>query len=199
MSRPDVVAVCGSRREGSYTRRALRIALDAAREAGARTELLDLRTIDLPPFDPDAEEGDRVTAFKRRVREADAVILGSPVYHGSYSATLKDALDYCGKDEFTDTTVGLLATAGGGSYASTLDHLRTVVRSVHGWTVPTQVGIGGAYDAFDGDEIPDPDLEARVRELGREVVANAAVEPAARTEAAAAVESEGESAVECDD
>jgi len=193
MTRPEVVAVCGSRREGSYTRRALRIALDAAAEAGAETTMLDLRTVDLPPFDPDAAEGEAVVAFKRRVRAADAVILGSPVYHGSYSATLKDALDYCGKEEFADATVGLLATAGGGSYASTFDHLRTVVRSVHGWTVPTQVGIRGAYDKFDGDRVTEPGLEDRIRQLGREVAANADVEPAARRERGVAA------AAECDD
>ncbi|QPV61651.1 NAD(P)H-dependent oxidoreductase [Halosimplex litoreum] len=193
MTRPDVVAVCGSRREGSYTRRALRIALDAAAESGADTELLDLRTLDLPPFDPDADEGEAVVAFKRRVRAADAVILGSPVYHGSYSATLKDALDYCGKEEFADATVGLLATAGGGSYASTFDHLRTVVRSVHGWTVPTQVGIRGAHDKFDGDRVVEPGLEDRIRRLGREVAANADVEPAARRQRGVAA------AADCDD
>ena len=194
MTRPDVVAVCGSRREGSYTRRALRIALDAASETGARTELRNLRTVDLPPFDPDAEEGEAVREFKRRVRAADAVLLGSPVYHGSYSATLKDALDYCGKDEFTDTTVGLLATAGGGSYASTLDHLRVVIRSVHGWTVPTQVGVRNAYDKFDGAEITELGLEDRVRELGREVAANASVKPSAppETPAECDVELDGE-------
>ena len=178
MRRPDVVAVCGSRRDGSYTRRALRIALDAAADGGAGTELLDLREIDLPPFDPDAPEGEAVTDFKRRVREADGVVLGSPVYHGSYSATLKDALDYCGKDEFEDTTVGLLAVAGGGSYATTLDHLRVVVRTVHGNAVSHQVGIRGASGKFAGDDLTDDALDERVRELGREVTRYAAVEPA---------------------
>jgi len=55
MERPLVVAVCGSRREGSYTRKALEIALDGAEAAGAETELIDLRTADVggrPPLRP---------------------------------------------------------------------------------------------------------------------------------------------------
>jgi NAD(P)H-dependent FMN reductase len=183
MDSPHVVAISGSRRSGSYTRRSLRLALEAAADAGARTDLLDLRERDLPPFDPDADEPDRVRALKRRVREADGVLLGTPVYHGSYASTLKDALDYCGREEFRDTTVGLLAVAGGGSYASTLDHLRVVVRTVHGWTVPHQVGIRNASDYFEGEKLVDEGLARRVRRLGREVTANADVEPAARTEA----------------
>ena len=177
MTYPDVVAISGSRRKGSYTRRALEIALDAAAEAGATTELLDLREIDLPPFDPDADDTEKVQSFKRRVEQADGILLGTPVYHGSYAATLKDALDHCGSDQFEDATVGLLATAGGGSYASTLDHLRVVVRTIHGRSIPEQVGIRGAYDKFDGDELTDDDLEERVRTLGREVARWAAVDP----------------------
>jgi NAD(P)H-dependent FMN reductase len=182
MTEPRVVAVNGSRREGSYTRRGLSIALAAAAD-GAATELLDLRTVDLPPFDPDVAEPERVQEFKRTVRDADGVLLGTPVYHGSFSATLKDALDWCGRDEFRDTTVGLLATAGGGSYASTLDHLRVVIRTIHGWTVPHQVGIRNARDKFDGDQLRDEALADRVRKLGRQVVDNADVRPEARSSA----------------
>ena len=39
----DVVALCGSLADDSGTRTALRSALDAAGEAGARTTLVDLR------------------------------------------------------------------------------------------------------------------------------------------------------------
>ena len=181
---PTVVAVCGSLREESYTRTALRYALRAAEEAGAETTLLDLREYDLPVFDPDTDEQGEGEEATRIVRETDAVVLGTPVYHGSYSGALKNFHDYCSFEEYEDTTVGLLATAGGGSYGSTLDHLRITVRGVHGWILPHQVGIRKAYDAFaddpdgiDGRRFVDPDLENRVEKLGRQLAEYAFIEP----------------------
>ena len=185
MSRtPTVLAVSGSLREESYTRTALGYVLAAAADAGADVELLDLREYDLPVYDPDADEQGDEVAVKRLVREADAVALGTPVYHGSYSGGLKNVHDYCGWDEYEDTTVGLLATAGGGSYGSTLEHLRITVRGVHGWVLPHQVGIRNASDRFvddpdaiDGRAFRDDDLRERVETLGRELVRYAFIDP----------------------
>lgn len=175
---PSVVALCGSLREESTTRLALEHVLDAAAEVGARTELIDLREWDLPLFDPDDRDRGDAERLRRVVGDADAVLMGTPVYHGMVSSALKSAFDYLGRDEFDDTTVGLLATAGGGSYAPTLEHLRTGVRTVHGWALPHEVGIRGASDAFDADgEFVDSDLEERVRKLGRMAAENAFVEP----------------------
>jgi azobenzene reductase len=179
-----VLAVSGSLRDESYTRTALEYVLDSAEEAGAETRLLDLREYDLPVYDPDVDDQGDGEAVKRLVREADAVALGSPVYHGSYSGALKNLHDYCGFEEFEDTTVGLLATAGGGSYGSTLDHLRITVRGVHGWVLPHQVGIRGASSEFeldseavDGRAFVDEKLEDRTRKLGRMLVEYAHIEP----------------------
>ncbi len=181
---PTVLAVSGSLREESYTRTALRYVLAAAAEAGADTALLDLREYDLPVYDPDADEQGDEIEVKRRVRAADAVALGTPVYHGSYSGALKNFHDYCGWDEYEDTTVGLLATAGGGSYGPTLEHLRSTVRGVHGWTLPNQVGIRNASDEFvadsdaiDGRAFRDPALEERVETLGEKLVEYAFIDP----------------------
>jgi len=165
-----VVAVSGSRREGSYTRKALPYALDAAAEAGAETDLIDLRTADLPLYDPDRDGQGASASLKRRVREADGVVLGSPVYHGSYSSAFRNFHDYCGFDEYEDTAVGLLVVAGGGTVASTLDHMRVTVRGVHGHVVPHQVGIRNASDRFDGEEFVHEGLRERTETLGREVV-----------------------------
>lgn len=177
---PLVVIVSGSRREGSYTRTALRHVRDAAAAAGAETDFIDLGDVDLPLYHPDLddEEQGEAAELKARVRAADGVVLGTPVYHSSYSSTFKNFHDYCGFDEFEDTVVGLLAVAGGGSYSSTLDHMRITVRGVHGLVIPHQVGIRGAYDAFDDNgEFADSDLEERVRELGREVTTYARALP----------------------
>jgi len=150
---PHVVAVCGSRRAGSYTRAGLRYALAGAAAAGAETELLDLGDpeLEFPLFHPDrdaATAGD-VADGLQLVRRADGLLLGSPVYHGSYSSAFRSFHDWCSFDEYEDTAVGLLATAGGGSYASTLDHMRSTVRGVHGWVVPHQVGIRNAASRFE--------------------------------------------------
>ena len=183
---PSVVAVSGSLRDESYTRTALKYVLRAAADAGAETTLLDLREYDLPVYDPDRDledQGDAAEAT-RLVREADAVALGTPVYHGSFSGALKNFHDYCGFDEYEETTVGLLATAGGGSYGSTLDHLRITVRGVHGWVLPHQVGLrdgSGKFEAdpeaIDGRRFRDPGLQDRVEKLGRNLVEYAFIDP----------------------
>ncbi|WP_458207224.1 NADPH-dependent FMN reductase [Haladaptatus sp. NG-SE-30] len=174
---PNVVAVCGSMRDGSHTRTALTHVLNAAADAGAKTELIDLREYDLPIFDPDEDEPEDAVEIKRKIREADSVILGSPVYHGSYTSAFRNVHDYCSFDEFEETTVGLLAVAGGGTYSSTLDHMRITVRGVHGWVLPHQVGIRRAYDQFEDGEFVDEDLEERTRKLGRQAVEYAFITP----------------------
>ncbi|WP_144904989.1 NADPH-dependent FMN reductase [Halobellus captivus] len=168
-----VVAVSGSRRERSYTKKSLQVVLDAVDGGDVRTELIDLGTADLPLYHPDIDEQGDSADLKKRVRDAEAVLLGSPVYHDSYSSTFRNFHDYCSKDEFEDTAVGLVATAGGGSYGATLEHMRSTVRGVHGHTVPEQVGIRRASRKYDGDTLTDEGIRARLEELGAAVVGEA--------------------------
>jgi NAD(P)H-dependent FMN reductase len=177
MSRPHVAAVCGSLREGSYTRLALDHALDAAADTGATTDHIDLRTLDLPVYNGDDNDAGDAADLRRRIREADSVILGSPMYHGSYSSTLKNALDYCGFDEFENTTVGLLAVSGGSFTTPTLNHLRSVCRALNAWVLPHQAAIPQARTKFDNSEFVDRDVAERVETLGQRTVEYASIEP----------------------
>ncbi|WP_267640208.1 NADPH-dependent FMN reductase [Haloarchaeobius amylolyticus] len=172
-----VIAICGSLRDGSYTRKALRYVLDSAEDRGASTELVDLREYDLPVYDADADDVGDAERLAATVRDADAVVLGTPMYHGSYSSPLKTALDYCGFDEFEDKTVGLLAVAGGSFPVTALEHLRSVCRALNAWVIPHQAVIPSAHSAFAEDELLDEGLERRVRTLGERAVQYANIEP----------------------
>lgn len=173
--KPHVVAVSGSLADDSGTRTALRRALSGARSRGATAELIDLREYELPTFDSD--DGDRGDAskLKRKLREADAVLLGTPMYHGSYSSPLKTALDYSGFEEFEGKTVGLVAVSGGGFPTPALEHLRSVVRALNAWTVPLEVGVPSSHETFEDGGVADGELRDRLEELGTEVVRYAGV------------------------
>lgn len=172
-----VVGICGSLRDESVSRISLERALDAAAAQGADTDLLDLRELDLPIYDPDGDDPADADALCERVRRADAVLLGTPMYHGSYSSPLKTALDYCGFDEFEDKTVGLLAVAGGSFPITALDHLRSVLRALDAWVLPYQAAVPNASSRVADGEFTDADLEERVATLGKRVVQYANIEP----------------------
>ncbi|MDQ2051335.1 NAD(P)H-dependent oxidoreductase [Natronolimnohabitans sp. A-GB9] len=174
-----VVAVCGSLRDASTTHIALERALEAADRAGAETELLDLRTFELPIFDADRDRENAGDAeeLAARLRAADSILLGSPMYHGSYSSPLKTALDYCGFDEFQDKTVGLLAVSGGAFPVTALEHMRSVCRALNAWVIPHEAAIANSHSAFAEGEFVDDDLEKRIATLGRRAVQYATIEP----------------------
>jgi NAD(P)H-dependent FMN reductase len=174
---PHVVAVCGSLRNGSHTRTALGHALDAAADRGASTTLLDLREYDLPVYDPNADDAGDGERLRRDIRGAESVVLGSPMYHGSYSAAMKNALDYCGFDEFEKTTVGLLGVSGGKFPITTLEHLRSVCRALNAWVLPHQAAIPTASSQFADGEFVDEGVADRVGTLGERVVEYARIEP----------------------
>jgi NAD(P)H-dependent FMN reductase len=177
MARPHVVAVAGSLREESHTRRALEEALVGVEEADGRGDLLDLREYDLPVLNPDDDPSESVERFTVRIREADAVLLGTPMYHGSYSGVLKNALDHCGFDEFETKTVGLLAVSGGAFPITALEHLRSVCRALNAWVLPHQAAVPRAHSAFDEEGLTDEGNRERVRILGERAVRYANIEP----------------------
>jgi NAD(P)H-dependent FMN reductase len=175
-SETHVVALCGSLRDESGTRAALGTALGAAKAADATTTLIDLRTYDLPLMDSDGAPPADAESIRETLRDADAILLGTPMYHGSYSSPLKTALDYCGFEEFEDKTVGLLAVSGGGFPTPALEHLRSVCRALNAWTLLLEVGIPNAHSSFADGELTDPTTAERVRRLGEHLVLFAGVE-----------------------
>jgi NAD(P)H-dependent FMN reductase len=169
----QIVGLAGSLRAGSATQMAVQCALLGAEKVGARVQLLNLGSYDLPFLGREKEPAARtaVERFLRDLRAADGIILGSPELHGSLSGVLKNALDLTNRDSFEGKMLGLIGVAGGRMGASeTLSHLRAIGRSLHAWVVPAQVSIGAADKAFDsGGEPVDEEVRDRLQSVGRQV------------------------------
>lgn len=171
--RVRIVAICGSLRADSYTRMTLQVALRAARETGAETQLIDLRDYDLPFCNGDKQTPPTpdLARLRNDVRGAHGIILGTPEYHGSLSGVLKNALDLMGFDEFEGKMIGLVSVSGGAlGGVEALNALRTVGRALHAWVLPAQAVVPQVWKAFDADGTPrDEALERRLLDLGRSV------------------------------
>lgn len=163
-----ILGVSGSMREHSRSRRALALVLEAARERGAETRMLDLHAADLPMYRPDeTAEVDAMRPVGESVNWADAYILASPDYHGSMSGAMKNFLDYFWT-EFAGKLFGYLC-ASHEKGLTVMDQMRTAVRQCYGWSLPYGVAIHGDED-FDAEgNVSKPAVERRLRMLARDV------------------------------
>jgi FMN reductase len=173
-----IVGLGGSLAKTSRSRAALRVALAGAADAGAETELLDLRELDLPMYDPDDEQAG--TAAARLIEScysADGMLWSSPMYQGTISGAFKNALDWLhvlGTREpafLHDTVVGLISAAGGTHALQAINTMEFSTRALRAWAVPYVVPVGAAWRVFDGSgHIQDDTVELQLRTLGAEVV-----------------------------
>lgn len=168
-----VVGICGSLRNGSYTRKIVKLALEGAAELGSQVDLVDLREYELP-FCKEGDNGSEfspdVQTFRSLVTSADGIILGTPEYHGSFSGVLKNALDLMGFEEFEGKMLGLVSVSRGQMGGlNALNSLRTIGRALHAWVIPEQVSIPRVATEFDGGSLKDRKLAERVMDVGRQV------------------------------
>ena len=155
---PLVVGIGGTIGGVSSTERALRIALDSAAREGFRTRMFGGADMaQLPLYDPKASSRtDAEREFVETVRQASALIIASPGYHGSISGVVKNALDLLeetsGDDRpyLADMPVGLIATAyGWQATGSTIAALRSIVHALRGWPTPFAAAINTQITKFD--------------------------------------------------
>jgi FMN reductase len=173
-----IVGIGGSLAAHSVSGAALRRALEGAEEVGAQTLMLDARELDLPFFRPDVET---VPASAARLLEesyeADGLIWSSPMYNGTVSGAVKNALDWLhllGDREppyLTDKVIGLVSTAGGTQGLQVVNTMEYVVRSLRAWAVPLVVPMSGVPQSWNGEGVPfDERIGNQLRTLGTEVV-----------------------------
>jgi FMN reductase len=154
---PLVVGLGGTLRSNSSTERALRHCLEAVERQGGRTKLYCGADIELPMYNPhDPARTREAVQLIEALREADAVIVSSPGYHGGVSGLVKNALDYI-EDMRADSRVyldnkpwGCISCAYGWQAAvGTLNQLRGIGHALRAWPTPLGVAINSADQIWD--------------------------------------------------
>jgi len=166
-----VVALCGSLRADSHSRKALAVAMEGVKKGGAEVILADLSVLPLFDGGPASREHPESVRFKEMVKGADGLLIVTPVYHDSYSGVLKNALDLL-MDEAVDLVAAVAAVAGGRvGQGQALEHLRAVLREMSIWVLPRQVLIPESSRAFEENGLPkDREVSTRLLSLGVELV-----------------------------
>ncbi len=126
-----VLLVAGSPSERSRSAALLAAVQQRLRERVVRTDRLALRTLDAEALlQADVGHPDVVEAA-RRVAEAGAIVVATPVYKAAYSGVLKVFLDVLPQSAFKGKTVLPLATGGSPHHMLALDYaLRPVLQSL---------------------------------------------------------------------
>ncbi len=169
MGKTRILAVSGSMRDPCHTIVLARIAMEAAAEAGAEVQLLDLREVGLPMYEAhlDYDDHDAVKRVVETARWADGYLVGSPEYHGSMSGALKNWFDHL-YHEISGKLFGFFAATGGSQGVSAVEHMRAAAHYCHAWTLPYHTS---ARDAeFDNnDRLTSEKVIDRLHRIGRDV------------------------------
>ena len=166
----NILAVCGSTHRESNSLKILDLLSQAAREAGAEVDVLDLLATPLPLFRTDQtyEHDEIVSQVRQLCQQADAFLLVSPEYHGCMSGWMKNFFDFH-YHEFAGKLFALAASTGGSLGVSCLTQMRVAVQHCHGWSLPYQAAAREADFAASG-ELSNHAVVERLKRMGRDTV-----------------------------
>jgi NAD(P)H-dependent FMN reductase len=148
--------IVGSTRPGRITLRIAKWVVASAEEMpDVEVELVDLADYNMPFLDeaisprynPNRTPNPEAKRWLDKLAQADAFVIVTPEYNRSYSAVLKNAIDYVDfqMERKPVALVGHGATGG----AQAIAHLRGVLPGIHAATVPAATFIMRATDIFD--------------------------------------------------
>src|SRR6218665_1795615 len=153
----------GSTRQQSLNRRLARASATIARDAGASVTLLELSDFDIPLYHADLPNTPAdVIRLKEVLWQHPAWIICSPDYNGSYTALLKNTIDWAscpvpahpdrqdGIKPLRGKVVGLLsASPGAMGGRRSQSHLASLLINLECWLAPKAFALGQANSAFD--------------------------------------------------
>ena len=162
-----LLVFAGSTRKASFNRQLATAAADMARASGAEVMHIELADFDVPIYNADLEAQGTpadVMKLKQIMFEHPAWLICSPEYNGSYTALLKNTIDWVsspvksdpawkdGFKSFTGKVVGVLsASPGAMGGLRSQSHLVPLLINMQCWVAPKAFALGKAADAFDAN------------------------------------------------
>jgi NAD(P)H-dependent FMN reductase len=157
MNTPKIKVILGSTREGRAGENVAKWVMKSLEaETSAQLSLLDLKDYPLPFFadaiPPLMRQGKHplpeVQKWIDQIDDADGFIIITPEYNHSFTAVLKNALDYPCR-EWHDKSVGFVSYGAASGGIRAVEQLRQVVGELHMYDVRDQVSIPMIWAAFD--------------------------------------------------
>ncbi len=184
MTKPKILAFAGSTRLQSFNKKLVEIAAEGARVAGGEVTVIDLRDFPMPLYDGDLEESAGIPEHARRFKSIlaahDGLLIASPEYNSSFSAVLKNAIDWATRPlpgeaslaTFSGKIAALMSTSPGAlGGLRGLAALRSVLENIQVMVLPDQIAIGKAHEAFTSEaQLKDAKQQAWVQKIASSLV-----------------------------
>ena len=162
-----ILVFAGSTRRNSFNRRLASAAAKMASATDAEVTHIELADFDIPLYNADLEAQGTppdVIHLKQLMFDHPGWIVCSPEYNGSYTALLKNTIDWAsspvkgdahwasGTKPFAGKVVGLLsASPGAFGGLRGIGHLQPLLLNLQCWVAPKNFCLGKAGEAFDAD------------------------------------------------
>src|SRR5216117_3906365 len=166
---PKHLVISTSGNPDSNSRRMGRAAIAHLQKKKVDCDWIDIREMDLPLCD--AHECYGMPGSKKlsaAIESADGILIAAPVYNYDVAAATKNMIELTGS-VWEDKIVGFLCAAGGeASYMSVMAYANSLMLDFRCVIIPRFVF--ATSEGFDGDNIADKKVTARVEQVAKDLV-----------------------------
>jgi NAD(P)H-dependent FMN reductase len=166
----SIPVILGTPREGRLSEHVANLLVEeVGKREGVQTQLIDVRSLRLPPTD--AGEAIKDPQFAETMMYADGLVLVAPEYNHGYPGMLKHALDTNLK-EYIHKPVGLCGvSAGGFGGTRVIENLLPVMRELGLVTIFWDVNVSSVQKVFDASgRLQDPSYVRRIDKFLTELI-----------------------------
>jgi NAD(P)H-dependent FMN reductase len=158
-----ILFLAGSARAASLNKQLAKLASEIAAAQGASVTFIDLKDFEMPLYNADLETEHGIPENAKKLKQIfvdhDGFFIASPEYNSSFSALLKNTLDWLSRPHMDNEApliayqgkVAALGAVSPGALGGIrgLVPLRMLLGNIRVMVIPTQVAIASGRQAFD--------------------------------------------------